>query len=126
MIKGLVAAFAVSLGLVLGSCSPFAGTVADHWPHFAGGEPDGLPPRPGTPGYAAFIAHGQPSQVPDATPAAVQQTTPVPNAAHVENTAATERTPAPPPPAAPAQEREPDAPDPDAGPDPSALRGGLY
>jgi hypothetical protein len=47
------------LGLTLASCADF---VADHWPHFAGGEPSGLPPRPGEPGYQQFISHGQPDQ----------------------------------------------------------------
>lgn len=58
----VAAAFAACLGLMLGSCSAFPDFVADHWPHFAGGEPNGLPPRPGDPGYAQFIAHGQPSE----------------------------------------------------------------
>jgi hypothetical protein len=58
----VVATFALVLGLTLGSCSPFSDYVSDHWPHFAGGEPDGMPPRPGTPGYTQFIAHGQPDQ----------------------------------------------------------------
>lgn len=49
----------LGLGLMLASCGGF---VADHWPHFAGGEPNGLPPRPGEPGYQQFIAHGQPEQ----------------------------------------------------------------
>jgi hypothetical protein len=48
----------VCLGLMLASCADF---VANHWPHFAGGEPNGLPPRPGEPGYQQFIAHGQQS-----------------------------------------------------------------
>jgi hypothetical protein len=50
------AAFVLGLGLNLTSCGGF---VADHWPHWAGGLPDGVPPRPGAPGYAEFIAHGQ-------------------------------------------------------------------
>jgi hypothetical protein len=61
-VKRLVAAaFAFGLGLLLGSCSATSDFVSDYWPHFAGGEPAGVPPRPGTPGYAAFIAHGQPT-----------------------------------------------------------------
>ncbi len=61
--KGLsAAACALGLGLLLGSCSSFSDVVSDHWPHFAGGEPDGVPPRPGAPGYAQFIAHGQPTE----------------------------------------------------------------
>ncbi len=57
---------------MLGACSPFSSSIADMWPHWAGGEPAGLPPRPGEPGYAQFIAHGQPSQNPAAAPAAAQ------------------------------------------------------
>lgn len=50
------AAIVLGLGLNLLSCGGF---VADHWPHWAGGMPDRVPPRPGTAGYAEFIAHGQ-------------------------------------------------------------------
>src|SRR5436309_13530534 len=46
----------LGFGLCLASCGSF---VADHWPHWAGGMPADVPPRPGTPGYADFIAHGQ-------------------------------------------------------------------
>ena len=57
IVKRLGAAVPVlCLALMLASCADF---VADHWPHFAGGEPNGLPPRPGEPGYQQFIAHGQ-------------------------------------------------------------------
>lgn len=42
------------------------------WPHWAGGEPAGLPPRPGQPGYEEFIAHGQRGQNPADAPAAQQ------------------------------------------------------
>jgi hypothetical protein len=55
-------ACALGLGVMLGSCGAFSDTVADYWPHFAGGEPAGVPPRPGEPGYNKFIAHGQPTQ----------------------------------------------------------------
>jgi len=47
----------LGLGLALGSCGSVAETVADHWPHWAGGMPNDVPPRPGTPGYEEFIAH---------------------------------------------------------------------
>lgn len=57
---------ALGLGLMLGSCTSFSDLVSDHWPHFAGGEPGGVPPRPGQPGYAQFIAHGQPSETDNA------------------------------------------------------------
>jgi hypothetical protein len=55
-------AILLGLGLNLASCGGF---VADHWPHWAGGMPADVPPRPGAPGYADFIAHGQakPEQV---------------------------------------------------------------
>lgn len=53
---------------MLGACSPFAGFVADHVPHWAGGLPADAPPRPGAPGYDEFIAHGEPVQT-TATPA---------------------------------------------------------
>jgi hypothetical protein len=53
------AAILLGLGLNLASCGGF---VADHWPHWAGGMPADVPPRPGTPGYADFIAHGKPEQ----------------------------------------------------------------
>jgi hypothetical protein len=62
--KSIVAPVAVlCLGLMLGSCSSFSGYVADHWPRWAGGMPDDVPPRPGAPGYEEFVAHGQPSNV---------------------------------------------------------------
>jgi hypothetical protein len=52
-----LAALCVSLGL--GACTQFSGTVADHWPHWAGGESAGIPPRPGSPSYQEYIAHRQ-------------------------------------------------------------------
>ena len=60
MVKRLsVALMGLGLGLLLGSCGPVAGFTADHWPHWAGGLPAGTPPRPGTPGYADYVAHRQ-------------------------------------------------------------------
>ena len=56
------------LAAMLGACSPFAGFVADHVPHWAGGLPPDAPPRPGAPGYDDFIAHGEPQ--PQSAPAA--------------------------------------------------------
>ena len=62
IVKRLCAAVPVlCLALMLASCAGSSDFVADHWPHFAGGEPNGLPPRPGEPGYQQFIAHGQQS-----------------------------------------------------------------
>jgi hypothetical protein len=81
--KGLsAAACALGLGLMLGSCGSFSDVVSDHWPHFAGGEPDGVPPRPGAPGYQQFIAHGQPTEATNsaagtAQPVAASATSPV-------------------------------------------------
>ena len=55
------------IGLALGSCAPFAATVSDHWPTWAGGMPKDVPPRPGAPGYDEFLKHQQGK---DVTPAA--------------------------------------------------------
>jgi hypothetical protein len=45
--------------LALGSCAQFAATVTDHWPTWAGGMPNDVPPRPGAPGYDEFLLHQQ-------------------------------------------------------------------
>jgi hypothetical protein len=77
IVKRVVAAvFALVVGLALGACSSFSDTVSDHWPHFAGGEPNGVPPRPGTPGYANFIAHGQPAENANAPTGSAQPSVP--------------------------------------------------
>ncbi len=65
--RWIAVAVLAGFGPLLGSCgggseSGFSGYVADHWPHWAGGMPDDVPPRPGAPGYDEFIAHGQASQ----------------------------------------------------------------
>jgi hypothetical protein len=135
MIGRRVPAVVAMLGLAAGlaSCSSFSGYVADHWPHWAGGMPADVPPRPGAPGYAEFVAHGQ--TAPDAT----TNTTP---AAAPQFTATGGQTAAPPkkpasrdvatgsrsnaaPPAAPQKSGAPEnngAPEDDV----SATRGGLY
>jgi hypothetical protein len=65
MVKRLsVALMGLGLGLLLGSCGPVAGFTADHWPHWAGGLPEGTPPRPGTPGYDDYVAHRQADTAP--------------------------------------------------------------
>src|ERR1700745_3950609 len=64
------AAALLGFGLNRASCDGF---VADHWPHWAGGLPADAPPRPGTAGYADFIAHGQPK--PGAKPDAKEEPT---------------------------------------------------
>jgi hypothetical protein len=60
--QALTAVIVLALGAVLGSCGSVSGYVADHWPHWAGGMPGDVPPRPGAPGYDEFIAHGQTDQ----------------------------------------------------------------
>jgi hypothetical protein len=71
MVKRLsVALMGLGLGLLLGSCGPVAGFTADLWPHWAGGLPAGTPPRPGTPGYADYVAHRQAETEPPKPPAA--------------------------------------------------------
>ena len=42
-------------GLVLASCSSMSAFVADGLPEWAGGLPQGTPPRPGEPGYQAYL-----------------------------------------------------------------------
>lgn len=102
MIKRFLAIMAVlGLGLLLASCSSFSATVADHWPRWAGGLPDDVPPRPGAPGYEEFIAHKGTTQ--DATTTA---------SATVEKTGATAPAAANPPPAVSTDE--------------NAVPGGLY
>jgi hypothetical protein len=44
-------------GFALASCSGVSGYVSDRYPHWAGGEPHDVPPRPGAPGYDDFISH---------------------------------------------------------------------
>jgi hypothetical protein len=94
-LRRLTAAFVgLSLGLALGACSSTSGYVSDHWPHWAGGMPEGVPPRPGAPGYDEFIAHQQAAQdaarpaVTGATPTAPQ---PAPGAAPPPSDAAVAR-----------------------------------
>jgi hypothetical protein len=101
MVKRLsVALMGLGLGLALGSCGPVSGFTADHWPHWAGGMPEGIPPRPGTPGYDDYVAHRQAVTEP-AKPAA--------------------STPANAPAAPPAAAAEPQGDD-----DTAVKRGGLY
>lgn len=100
------------LALLLASCGTFSGFVSDHWPHWAGGMPDDVPPRPGAPGYEEFIAHKQDAKdAPAATPA------PTPVAQQVV---------APAVPAANAAPRENPAPAGAPSADPTSGRGGLY
>lgn len=132
MMIGRFIAAALFLGgaSLLGACSPFSSSVADMWPHWAGGEPAGLPPRPGEPGYDQFIAHGQPNQNAPAAPGAAQ-----PAAAGSAATIAEQKSAAPEqkPPAfaePQGQERSATEPSPDPAEQPAGnsgvVRGGLY
>jgi len=116
----ITAATLLGFGLSLASCGSF---VADHWPHWAGGMPTDVPPRPGAPGYEEFIAHGQSKpepksetkQEPTATAAAVQS--------GAQQAPVAPPSAAPTPPAAPVRAA---APGDDALQDSSVVNGGLY
>jgi hypothetical protein len=80
MVKRLsVALMVLGLGLLLGSCGSVAGFASDHWPHWAGGLPAGVPPRPGTPSYDDYVAHRQ-AETEAAKPAAASATANAPAA----------------------------------------------
>jgi len=102
----------LGLGPALGSCGSVAGVASDLWPHWAGGEPADIPPRPGKAGYEDYIAHQQ-GRPPPAQPAEAAQ----PAVA----AAAPPSASAPPPPAA-----EPGAAGPPADENAVVRRGGLY
>ena len=61
-VRYLAPAFVLVVCTGLGSCASFSSYVSDRWPSWAGGMPSDVPPRPGTPGYNQFIAHGQADQ----------------------------------------------------------------
>jgi hypothetical protein len=115
----ITAATVLAFGLNLASCGGF---VADHWPHWAGGLPADVPPRPGAPGYADFVAHGQPQ--PNAAPnaAADGKQEPATTAATAQS-ALPQSAAAPAPPALPVRAATPND---ETGDDSSAVRGGLY
>ena len=116
----ITAATLLGFGLSLASCGGF---VADHWPHWAGGMPADVPPRPGAPGYGEFIAHGQAApEVKQQPPAAADiQGAVQPGAA---TPAAAVSAPAASPPSAAAVRAA--APDGDVTQDSSVVNGGLY
>jgi hypothetical protein len=109
MIKRFVApACVLLLGFALGSCTQFAGTVSDAWPTWAGGMPKDVPPRPGSPGYDAFMLQQQgKDQTTSSVPAAPAGQAGAPQPA-VQQTAA---------PSTPSAYGPPDQP---------AVKGGLY
>jgi hypothetical protein len=120
--RTVAAAIVLVFSSILGSCGSFSGYVSDHWPHWAGGMPDDVPPRPGAPGYDEFVAHGQSGQ--DATnKTSPSGASPVFTATktHVQPATAAPAQAAPAeaaPVAAPASDRPAE--------DPSAVKGGLY
>jgi hypothetical protein len=109
MIKRLYASTVVLfVCLALGSCTSFSAAVSDHWPTWAGGMPNDVPPRPGAPGYDEFLLHQQgkdaTAAAPGATPAAVSTGAPAAGNANAQ--------------AIPNSNRPPN--------DQSAVQGGLY
>jgi hypothetical protein len=136
----IIVAIALGLAFSLVSCgggaseSGFSAYVADHWPHWAGGMPDDVPPRPGAPGYDEFVAHGQANQEAMKPSAAGTNTTAAPvfktTSSVPANQATSSPQAAPAPQAAPEPQAEP-APDTEVTPRPnsddtSVVKGGLY
>jgi hypothetical protein len=123
----VAAALVFGSACALGACS--SSTVADMWPHWAGGERAGLPPRPGQPGYEEFIAHGHPNQNPAAAPAAQQAPSGTTAAIAEQKSVAQEQKPP-----AFAEPQSQDKSDTEPLPDPAerpaddagVVRGGLY
>lgn len=117
---------ACAAGLTLSACGSSSNFVADSWPHFAGGEPSDVPPRRGSPGYANFIAHGQPAEGANApasgAPAPAGGVTP---AFAQRQPGGGQQVPAGTSAAAPAQKPVGAAPAP-AAPDQNVGQGGLY
>jgi hypothetical protein len=134
--RSIAAAVMLCVGALLASCAgtsnedPLSAFVADHWPHWAGGMPSDVPPRPGAPGYNRFIAHGQADQdVPPANGAAapaapvtpVFQTAPSGPAASAPAPAASAE------PVSPPQQSSSIQPSPQSpAEDSNVVRGGLY
>jgi hypothetical protein len=126
--RALAVAVVLGLGAVQGSCGSFPGYVADHWPHWAGGMPDDVPPRPGAPGYDEFIAHGQTG--PDAGKSTAAAPQPIFSTAKPKSqpaATAAEPSAVTPAPAVPAQAVDMPTPTDDRRTeDPSIVKGGLY
>jgi hypothetical protein len=58
--RGLTMRIVLVIGVVLGgvllaSCSSTGAYIGDNLPEWAGGLPKGTPPRPGSPGYDAYL-----------------------------------------------------------------------
>jgi len=125
IVKRLIAAaIIVCSGFVLSSCAGasedgVSAFVADHWPHWAGGMPDDVPPRPGAPGYKTFIAHGQADQNASPQFASGANAAAVPAKPVVQSALPPAASAAP---AAPAVQAAPQS----ASDDSNVVRGGLY
>jgi hypothetical protein len=65
----------VVAGLLVASCSSLSSFVADTLPPWAGGLPEGTPPRPGSPGYDAYLKSVSGNESPRAPPAATPPAT---------------------------------------------------
>jgi len=65
----------VVAGLLVASCSSLSSFVADTLPPWAGGLPEGTPPRPGTPGYDAYLKSISGNEPPRAPPSATPPAT---------------------------------------------------
>ena len=65
----------VVAGLLVASCSSLSSFVADTLPPWAGGLPEGTPPRPGAPGYDAYLKSISGNEPPRATPSATPPAT---------------------------------------------------
>jgi hypothetical protein len=66
----------VTGGALLASCSSMSAYVADGLPEWAGGLPKGTPPRPGTPGYEAYVRELSGQQPTSAVPPAAAPSPP--------------------------------------------------
>jgi hypothetical protein len=121
--KRLCAIVLLGLAINLAGCGGF---VADHWPHWAGGLPADAPPRPGTPGYADFVAHGQikPEVKPEVQPETVGVSSP--QQPVVSSATASAPIAVGQPPQTPAARTRAAEPADDVPEDASVVKGGLY
>lgn len=72
---------ALLAGLLSASCSSVGAFIGDNLPAWAGGLPQGTPPRPGAPGYDAYlksIGHQQAASDTGVQPAETSQPQPAP------------------------------------------------
>jgi len=122
--RSFALALVIAVGFAVDACAPFANTVSDNWPTWAGGMPKDVPPRPGAPGYDEFLLRQQGKDVTSSpAPSGRADATPVPTVAPSNNVYAPPPQPAAPPYNANARSA------PASGPprnDQAAVQGGLY